>query len=142
MLPGPSGLDLTRIVRSQGEWASIPVVLLTARSGPGEVAEGLSAGADDYVSKPFQPIELLSRLRAHYELARDRNRQLLDAQDKSSHLEAAVISNRHVGVAIGVLMASHKVTSEDAFDLLRRVSNDTNRKLPHQAGKKQPTRRA
>ncbi|MGN6415449.1 ATP-binding protein, partial [Flexivirga sp.] len=155
MLPGPSGLDLTRMVRSRGEWASVPVVLLTARSGPGEVAEGLSAGADDYVSKPFQPIELLSRLRAHYELARDRNRQLFDAQDKSSQLEAAIISNRHIGVAIGVLMASEKVTSQEAFDLLRRVSNDTNRKLrdiaehvagtgelPEQGAKKRPARRA
>jgi signal transduction histidine kinase/DNA-binding response OmpR family regulator len=129
MLPGRSGLDLVRLIRSQELWAPIPVVLLTARTGAGEAAEGLSAGADDYVRKPFEPVELLSRLRTHYELAQEHSRRLVRAQQTSTQLQMALTSNRQIGVAVGVLMAREKVTSERAFDLLRRSSNNTNRKL-------------
>jgi DNA-binding response OmpR family regulator len=129
MLPGQSGLDLVRLMRSQDQWARVPVVLLTARSGPREVAEGLAAGADDYVSKPFEPVELLSRLRTHYELARERQRRLLQAEVRANNLEVAVATNRRIGMAVGVLMAREKVTSETAFQRLRQQSNRTNRKL-------------
>jgi DNA-binding response OmpR family regulator len=129
MLPGRSGLDLVRLIRSQELWAPIPVVLLTARNGAGEAAEGLSAGADDYVRKPFEPVELLSRLRTHYELAQEHSRRLAHAQQTAAQLQMALTSNRQIGVAVGVLMAREKVTSERAFDLLRQRSNNTNRKL-------------
>ena len=129
MLPGRSGLDLVRLIRSQEQWAPIPVVLLTARSGAGEAAQGLSAGADDYVRKPFEPVELLSRLRTHYELAQLHSRRLEQAQQTATQLQAALTSNRQIGVAVGVLMSREKLTSERAFDLLRLRSNNTNRKL-------------
>jgi DNA-binding response OmpR family regulator len=129
MLPGPSGLDLVTVVRARREWASVPVVLLTARSGPQEVAKGLAVGADDYVGKPFSPIELLARLRTHHELAMDRNRLLAQAEQKAGHLETALTTNRTIGMAVGVLMSAHRVTSDRAFDLLRIESNNTNRKL-------------
>ena len=129
MLPGRSGLDLVRLIRSQELWAPIPVVLLTARNGAAEAAEGLSAGADDYVRKPFEPVELLSRLRTHYELAQEHSRRLVQAQQTATQLQMALTTNRQIGVAVGVLMAREKVTSERAFDLLRVRSNNTNRKL-------------
>jgi signal transduction histidine kinase/DNA-binding response OmpR family regulator len=129
MLPGPSGLDLVTTVRSSPEWASVPVILVTARSGPKEVAKGLSLGADDYVGKPFEPIELLARLRTHYELAKGRDARLSDAEQKADHLQTALATSRTIGVAVGVLMASHRVTSDQAFELLRLESNKTNRKL-------------
>jgi signal transduction histidine kinase/DNA-binding response OmpR family regulator len=129
MLPGQSGLDLVRLIRSQDAWAPIPVVLLTARNGASEAAEGLAAGADDYVRKPFEPVELLSRLRTHYELAREHSRRLVQAQHTATHLQVALTTNRQIGVAVGVLMSREKVTSERAFDLLRIRSNQTNRKL-------------
>ncbi len=129
MLPGRSGLDLVRLIRSQEQWAPIPVVLLTARNGAGEAAQGLSAGADDYVRKPFESVELLSRLRTHYALAQLHSRRLEQAQQTATQLQAALTSNRQIGVAVGVLMSREKVTSEVAFDLLRLRSNNTNRKL-------------
>ena len=129
MLPGRSGLDLVRLIRSHELWAPIPVVLLTARNGAAEAAEGLSAGADDYVRKPFEPVELLSRLRTHYELAQEHSRRLVRAQQTTTQLQMALTTNRQIGVAVGVLMAREKVTSERAFDLLRVRSNNTNRKL-------------
>ncbi|WP_022961401.1 response regulator transcription factor [Halopseudomonas pelagia] len=61
-LPGMSGLDLIREIRSQGK--SLPILILTARGNWQDKVEGLSAGADDYVVKPFQFEELEARLNA------------------------------------------------------------------------------
>lgn len=61
-LPGISGLDLLRRIRSKGE--SIPVLLLTARDTVPQRVEGLDAGADDYLIKPYEFDELLARIRA------------------------------------------------------------------------------
>lgn len=61
MLPGESGLDLTRRLRERG---TLPILLLTARSEPQDRIAGLTSGADDYLPKPFEPDELLLRIRA------------------------------------------------------------------------------
>ena len=63
MMPGESGLDLTSWVRNKAELSKTPVLLLTARGDPEDRIEGLSRGADDYMSKPFEPRELLVRIR-------------------------------------------------------------------------------
>ncbi len=59
MMPGESGVDLTTDLRRDSE---VPILMLTARSEPDERIEGLEAGADDYLSKPFEPRELLLRI--------------------------------------------------------------------------------
>jgi heavy metal response regulator len=61
MLPGCDGLDLLRRVRARG--VPTPVIFLTARTAIGERVEGLDAGADDYLIKPFSFAELLARIR-------------------------------------------------------------------------------
>jgi two-component system, OmpR family, phosphate regulon response regulator OmpR len=60
MMPGESGLDLARQLKSTSD---IPICLLTARSEPEDRIEGLEAGVDDYLPKPFEPRELLLRLK-------------------------------------------------------------------------------
>jgi two-component system, OmpR family, phosphate regulon response regulator PhoB len=64
MLPGMSGLDVLRELREREAHESIPVILLTARREEDDRVEGLSLGADDYVSKPFSPRELVLRVGA------------------------------------------------------------------------------
>ena len=64
MMPKLNGIDVLRGMRSGGETAQIPVILLTARVSEADVAEGLAAGADGYITKPFSPQELASRVRA------------------------------------------------------------------------------
>ncbi len=61
MLPGESGLDLARWLRSQSD---VPIVMLTAMGEETDRIIGLELGADDYVPKPFNPRELLARIRA------------------------------------------------------------------------------
>ena len=64
MLPGTSGLEILRRLRDEPEYRSLPVILLTARTDETERVEGLRLGADDYVTKPFSPQELVLRVSA------------------------------------------------------------------------------
>jgi len=64
MLPDQTGLELTRAVKRNKDTADLPVILLTARAEEQDKVAGLEGGADDYVTKPFSPRELLARIQA------------------------------------------------------------------------------
>lgn len=64
MLPGASGLDVARRLRADERTRQIPIIMLTARSDEQDKVSGLEAGADDYITKPFSPRELLARIKA------------------------------------------------------------------------------
>ena len=64
MLPGGSGLELLRRLKRNDTTAEIPVIMLTAKVAEDNVIQGLDAGADDYVTKPFSPKELTARIKA------------------------------------------------------------------------------
>ncbi len=64
MLPGLSGLDFARQLRRDARTRAIPIIMLTARSEERDKVAGLEIGADDYVTKPFSPRELNSRIKA------------------------------------------------------------------------------
>jgi two-component system phosphate regulon response regulator OmpR len=63
MMPGESGLDLTRALRAGGPAGRVPILLLTAMAEPEDRVNGLEQGADDYLAKPFEPRELVLRIR-------------------------------------------------------------------------------
>jgi len=64
MLPDRDGWDVTRVIRSDAALADTPIIMLTARVEPHDRITGLELGADDYVTKPFHPGELIARIRA------------------------------------------------------------------------------
>src|SRR3954452_20145639 len=64
MLPDMSGLELTRAIKRDKETQDVPVIMLTARAEEQDKVMGLDSGADDYVTKPFSPRELLARINA------------------------------------------------------------------------------
>ncbi|MBK7023306.1 MAG: phosphate regulon transcriptional regulator PhoB [Sulfuritalea sp.] len=64
MLPGMSGVDFARLLRSEARTRLLPIIMLTARAGERDKIEGLELGADDYVTKPFSPRELVARIKA------------------------------------------------------------------------------
>ena len=64
MLPLLSGIEVLRQLRNRADTRDIPVMMMTARGEEGDRLRGLDGGADDYVTKPFSPAELLARVRA------------------------------------------------------------------------------
>src|ERR671926_417652 len=86
MLPGTDGISVCQELRnSDSPSADAPVVILTARDDETSVVVGLEVGADDYVTKPFRPRELVSRVRAH--LRRQRRALKSASDDQSRKLE-------------------------------------------------------
>jgi two-component system, OmpR family, phosphate regulon response regulator PhoB len=76
MLPGESGVQLAQRWRRDARTRELPIVMLTARSDERDVVQGLDAGADDYLAKPFSTTELLARIRS---VLRRRAPQVLDS---------------------------------------------------------------
>src|SRR5690554_5398287 len=64
MMPGTSGLELTRRLKQDEVTAKVPIILLTAKGEEDNKIQGLEVGADDYITKPFSPRELVARLKA------------------------------------------------------------------------------
>ena len=64
MLPGQTGIDFVKLLQSDPNTRSIPVIMLTARAEESDKIRGLNNGADDYVTKPFSPRELVARIEA------------------------------------------------------------------------------
>ncbi|SUX28631.1 phosphate regulon transcriptional regulator PhoB [Chromobacterium vaccinii] len=64
MLPGASGIDVAKRLRADERTRHIPIIMLTARSDEQDKVAGLETGADDYITKPFSPRELLARIKA------------------------------------------------------------------------------
>lgn len=63
MLPYHDGLELVERLRDQPGWEQVPVLMLTAKAREADIVRALELGADDYITKPFQPEELLARIR-------------------------------------------------------------------------------
>ncbi|MBI3145777.1 MAG: phosphate regulon transcriptional regulator PhoB [Pseudogulbenkiania sp.] len=64
MLPGGSGIDIAKRLRADERTRQVPIIMLTARSDEQDKIAGLETGADDYITKPFSPRELLARIKA------------------------------------------------------------------------------
>lgn len=64
MLPSTSGLEICRILRQEENTAHLPIIMLTAKGEEEDIATGLDVGADDYITKPFSPKVLVSRVKA------------------------------------------------------------------------------
>ncbi|MDQ3473205.1 MAG: response regulator transcription factor [Acidobacteriota bacterium] len=63
MLPFVDGFDLIKLIRSKEAWKDVPIIMLTSKAQEQNIVRALDAGATDYVVKPFQPEELMARVR-------------------------------------------------------------------------------
>jgi len=70
-LPDLDGLEVCRRLKAEDSTKHVPVIMLTARDGVSDIVRGLEAGANDYVTKPFEVMELMARVRAQIRLAQD-----------------------------------------------------------------------
>jgi PAS domain S-box-containing protein len=96
MMPGLDGFGLLKGLRADPRTKTVPVVLLSARAGEESRVEGLAAGADDYLVKPFSARELLARVGTHLEMARVRR----EAARRESELRAEVRQAQEQAAAI------------------------------------------
>jgi len=87
MMPGLDGFGLLHELRKNPRTKTIPVILLSARAGEESFVEGLDAGADDYLAKPFSARELLARVRTHLELAQLRREWARELEQANQELE-------------------------------------------------------
>ena len=96
MLPGESGVAFARQLRADRRTKAIPIIMLTARADERDKVAGLEAGADDYVTKPFSPRELVARIRA---VLRRRAPELTDDVVEIEGLRLDPVSHRVTGGA-------------------------------------------
>jgi len=94
MLPGMSGVELARTLRRDARTREIPIILLTARATEQDKVHGLDAGADDYITKPFSPRELVARIRA---VLRRRAPQVTDTPVEARGLRIEPATHRVFG---------------------------------------------
>ena len=98
MLPGLSGVQFAKRLRADERTRDVPVIMLTARSNEADKVDGLEAGADDYVTKPFSPKELMARIKA---VLRRRAPQLTDDLVEVGTLRLDPTTHRLTGIAPG-----------------------------------------
>ena len=91
MLPGTSGVALAKQLRANARTRGIPIIMLTARSEEHDKVLGLESGADDYITKPFSPRELMARIRA---MLRRLVPQMPDETVSAGGLELSPVSHR------------------------------------------------
>lgn len=94
MLPGMSGIDFAKKLRSNALTKTIPIIMLTARSDELDKVKGLEVGADDYITKPFSPRELNARIKA---VLRRKAPELTEDLLKINGLELDPVSHRVTG---------------------------------------------
>ena len=95
MMPRLDGFGLLRRLRAEPHTRNLPVILLSARAGEEASIEGLQAGAEDYLSKPFSARELLARVRTHLDLALTRRQWMRELEQANRELEAFSSSVSH-----------------------------------------------
>ncbi len=102
MLPDIVGPEICKLIRARP--SDVPILMLTGRSGPAEVAKGLASGADDYLAKPFSVVEMLARVQA---LLRRASKDLsagsgvkLEAEDLVLDLDARIVLCRNIPIEL------------------------------------------
>ena len=81
MIPEPNGLELCKILRRKQETSNLPIIMLTAREDEEDRIRGLEYGADDYISKPFSPAELIARIKALIRRSTSSQNNILEFED-------------------------------------------------------------
>ncbi len=119
MMPRLDGFGLLRAVRADPTLSDVPVVLLSARAGEEASIEGIEAGADDYLVKPFSARELLARVRSNIGLARERRRVARIVRDSEQRLRS-IFAEANVGIAQIDLSGRYVLVNRKYCDIVAR----------------------
>ena len=120
MLPGVDGVEVCRQIRT---WSTVPIIMLTAKTAEVDKVVGLEVGADDYVTNPFSPRELVARIKANL-----RRVQMHAEHGQQERLEAKGVV-MDVGSRRVLVRGTEVVLSPKEFDLLRILMSHPGRVL-------------
>lgn len=131
-LPGRDGFSLCRQLREQGQ--RLPVLMLTGRTTSNEKVIGLQSGADDYITKPFDPAELLARISSHLRRVRDYNAPtttleaieigpdlVLDLRIRDARVDGAPVKLTDREYELLLVLARHKDTALDKLWIFQEI---------------------
>lgn len=126
MLPDEPGVRLLERLRRDGRYESLPVLMLTARAGEGDRVEGLTRGADDYLTKPFSTPELLARIQALLRRTGksgrlERGGLALDLERHQAHLDGQPLDLTRREFDLLAFLARHPGRVYSREELLERV---------------------
>ena len=113
LMPGLDGFEVCKRIRANVAWIDIPIIFLSAADDKTLIVRALESGGVDYVTKPFNAAELLSRVRTHLALktARDRLRQLAEDKDELLGILAHDLKNHLGGMLMSVQLLNEKAKS-------------------------------
>jgi len=117
MMPGMNGFDLCAHLKKDSRLQNIPIIFLTSKIDPDSIVRGFECGAADYVTKPYNKVVLLARLRTHLRLKKSLER-LLDLEKKNITMALTTATNHEINQPLTVL-------SGNLF-LLRQSLNENN----------------
>jgi len=113
LMPGLDGFEVCKRIRANVAWIDIPIIFLSAADDKTLIVRALESGGVDYVTKPFNAAELLSRVRTHLALktARDRLRRLAEDKDELLGILAHDLKNHLGGMLMSVQLLNEKAKS-------------------------------
>jgi two-component system sensor histidine kinase/response regulator len=133
VMPEKDGLQVCREIRTNPDWERIPIVFLSAAGEKDLIVQALEAGGVDYVTKPFNKAELLSRVRTHLALkkAQDRLHELAEDKDELLGILAHDLKNHLAGMRLsaGLLASREGELSERSRSLVENILQSTDRML-------------
>jgi two-component system sensor histidine kinase/response regulator len=133
LMPGVDGLETCRRLKADARWADLPVIFLSAADDKNLVVQALESGGVDYVTKPFNKAELLSRVRTHLALkkARDELRHLAEDKDELLGILAHDLKNHLAGMKLsaGLLAERAEDLPPRCLRLAENIAHSTDRML-------------
>ena len=116
MIPGLDGFEICRIIKENPNWNKIPIIFVTARVDRESVVKGFDSGGEDYITKPFNSLELLARVRLHIELKRSRE-ELIDLNHRLK--DTVSIQEQEITASSQDLIAINRELSKSNEELKR-----------------------
>jgi len=129
LMPEMDGLEVCRQIKNRPEWSEIPIIFLSAADDKSLIVQALETGGVDYVTKPFNKAELLTRVRTHLALkhARDQLRYLAEDKDELLGIMAHDLKNHLAGMRMsaGLLQSRSQELPEKCVTLVDNITQST-----------------